>query len=62
MIIGIPPIIEFLSSLRNSFQLHAIKNRIKTTTAKPKEMKLNFTQNIFTGALKQWCKGISIQK
>ena len=59
---GIPVTIEFLSSLRSNCQLHAIKNRIKTMTAKPKGMKLNFIQNIFTRALKQWYKGISIQK
>ena len=59
---GIPATIEFLSSLRSSFQLLAIKNRIKTTTEKSKGMKLNFSQNIFTRTLKQAYQGISIQK
>ena len=59
---GIPGTVKFLSSLRRSFQIHAIKNRIKTTPEKPKRMKLNFIQNIFTRTLKQLHKGISIQK
>ena len=62
IIMRIPGTVKFLSSLRRSFQTHAIKNRIKTTTEKPKRMKLNFTQNIFTRTLKQLHKGISIQK
>ena len=37
IIMGIPVTIELLSSLRRSFQLHAIKNRIKTTTVKLRE-------------------------
>ena len=58
----IPGTIEFLSSLRCSFQLLVIKNRIKTTTKKPKGIKLKVTQNIYTRTLKQAYKGISIQK
>ena len=46
-------VIEFLSSPRSSFQLHAIKNRIKTTTVKPKGMELNIIQNNFTKTLGQ---------
>ena len=57
---GIPATIKFLSSLRSSFQLLAIENRIKTTTEKSKGM--NFSQNIFTRTLKQAYQGISIQK
>ena len=52
IIMGISTTIEFLSSLRSFFQLHAVKSRIKTTTEKSKGMKLNFTQNIFTRTLK----------
>ena len=38
---GIPATIEFLSSLRSSFQLLAIKNRTKTTTeAQGNEIKI----------------------
>ena len=59
---GIPAIIEFLSSLRSSFQLPVIKSRIKTMIEKPKGRKLNITKNIFTRTLKQAYKGISIQK
>ena len=59
---AIPGTIEFLSSLRSSFQLPVIKNRIKTTTENPKGMKLNFTQNIFTRVLKYAYKEILIQK
>ena len=44
---GIPATIEFLSSLRSSFQLLAIKTRIKTTTGKPKGMKLTFCSKYF---------------
>ena len=58
---GIPVTTEFLSSPRSSLQLLVSKNRIKTTTEKRKEMKLKFTQNIFTRTLKQAYKGISIQ-
>ena len=58
---GIPATIEFLSSLKSGFQLLVIKSRIKTRTEKPKGMKLNFTQNIFTRTLKQAYRGISIQ-
>ena len=36
IIMGIPATIELLKSLRSSFQLTAIKYRIKTTTKKPK--------------------------
>ena len=50
---GIPATIEFLSSLRSSLQLLVIKNRIKTTTKKPKGIKLKFTQNIYMSTLKQ---------
>ena len=46
IIIGIPATIEFLSSLRSSFQLLLIKNKIKTTIKKPHEIKLKFPQNI----------------
>ena len=42
---GIPVTIEFLSRLRSKHELLEIKNRIKTTTEKPKGMKLKFTQN-----------------
>ena len=59
---GIPATIEFLSSLRSNLQLLVIKNRIKTTTKKPKGTKLKFTQNIYTSTLKQVYKEISIQK
>ena len=59
---GIPVTTEFLSSPRSSLQLLVSKNRIKTTTEKRKEMKLKFTQNIFTRTLKQAYKGILIQK
>ena len=52
IIMRISTTIEFLSSLRSFFQLHAIKSRIKTTTEKSKGKKLNFTQNIFTRTLK----------
>ena len=62
IIMGIPATIEFLSSLRSSLQLLVIKNRIKTTTEKPKGIKLKFAQNIFTRTLRQTYKGISIQK
>ena len=48
---GTPATIEFLSSLRSSLQFLVIKNRIKTTTEKPKGMKLKFTQNTFTRTL-----------
>ena len=59
IIMGIPATIEFLSSLRSSFQLLAIsfqllaiKNRTKATTEKPKGMKLfcskYFYENIKT--------------
>ena len=58
---GIPATIEFLSSLKSGFQLLVIKSRIKTRTEKPKGMKLNFTQNVFTRTLKQAYRGISIQ-
>ena len=37
IIIGIPVTIEFLSSLRCSFQLLAMKNKIKTMTKKLKK-------------------------
>ena len=60
IIMGIPVTIEFLSSLRGSLQL--LKNKIKTTTKKPKGIKLKFTQNGYTRTLKQAYKGISIQK
>ena len=50
---GTPATIEFLSRLRSSLQFLVIKNRIKTTTEKPKGMKLKFTQNTFTRTLKQ---------
>ena len=59
IIMGIPATIEFLSSLRSSLQLLVIKNKIKTTTEKPKGIKLKFTQNILR---EQAYKGISIQK
>ena len=59
---GIPATIEFLSSLRSGFQLLAIKNKIEATPEKPKRMKSNSSQNIFTKTLKQVYKGISIQK
>ena len=59
IIMGIPATIEFLSSLRSSLRLLVIKNRIKTTTEKPKRMKIKFTQIIFTRTLKQAYKGIS---
>ena len=36
----IPATMEFLSSLRNSFQLLAIKNRIKTREAQGNEIKI----------------------
>ena len=36
--------------------------RIKTTTKKPKGIKLKFTQNIYTSILKQAYKEISTQK
>ena len=42
IIVGIPATIEFLSSLRSSLQLLVIKNRIKTTTKKPKGIKLKY--------------------
>ena len=59
---GIPAAIEFLSSLKSSFQLLAIKNKIKTRTDKPKRKKLSFTKNNFARTLKQAYKEISIQK
>ena len=59
IIMGIPATIEFLSSLRSSLQLLVIKNKIKTTTEKPKGINLKFTQNILR---EQAYKGISIQK
>ena len=62
IIMEIPATIEFLSSLRSSLQLLAIKNRIKTTAEKPKGMKLKLTQNISTRTLKQGYNGISTQK
>ena len=62
IIMGISAAIEFLSSLRSSLQLIVIKNRIKTTTKKPKWIKLKFTQNIYTRTLKQAYKETSIQK
>ena len=62
IIMGIPVTIEFLSSLRSSLELLVIKNRIKTTTKKPKGIKLKFTQNIYTSTLKQVYKGILIQR
>lgn len=40
---GDPVIIEFLSSLRNSFQIITIKNKIRTTTENPKELKYKQT-------------------
>ena len=49
---GIPPNIEFLSSLRSSFQLHAIKNRIKTMTEKPNGVKLKFCSKYFNENIK----------
>ena len=52
IIMGIPATIEFLSSLRSSLQLLVIKNRIKTTTKKPKGTKLKFAQNIYKSTLK----------
>ena len=60
IIMGIPATIKFLSSRRSTFQLHAIKYRIKTSTEKPKRRKLNFTQNIFTRTLKEMYEGISV--
>ena len=42
IIMGIPATFEFLGSRRSSFQLHAIKNRIKTTTSKPKGNGIKF--------------------
>ena len=62
VIMGIPATIDFLSSLRSSLQLLAIKNRIKTTTKKPKGKKLKFTQNIYTRTLRQAYMGVPIQK
>ena len=53
IIMGIPATLEFLSSLRSSLQLLAIKNRIKTMAEKPKGIKLKFTQSIFTRTLRQ---------
>ena len=50
---GIPATTEFLSNLRGSLQLLVIKNRTKTTTKKPKRIKLKFTQNIYMRTLKQ---------
>ena len=47
IIIRISTTIEFLSSLRSFFQLHAIKSRIKTTTEKSKGMKLKFYSKYF---------------
>ena len=44
---GDPVIIEFLSSLRNSFQIIAIKNKIRTTTENPMELKLQFLSKYF---------------
>ena len=61
IIMGITGTIDFLSSLRSSFQLLAIKNRIMTMTEKPKRIKLDFTQNIFTRTLKQEYTRILIQ-
>ena len=58
----IPATIEFLSSVRSSFQLLAIKKKIKTTTEKARRMKLSFAQNDFTATLKQTYKGILIRK
>ena len=54
---GIPATIEFLSSLRSSFQLLAIKNRIKTTTEKPKGMKLKFCSKYFYENIKTSVQG-----
>ena len=62
MIMGTPATVEFLSNHRSSLQLLVIKSIIKTTTEKPKGVKLKFTQNIFTRILKPAYKGISIQK
>ena len=61
IIMAIPGTIDFLSSLRSNFQLLAIKNRIMTMTEKPKRIKLDFTQNIFTRTLKQEYTRILIQ-
>ena len=36
VIMGIPATIYFLSSLRSSLQLLTVKNKIRTTTEKPK--------------------------
>ena len=53
IIMGISATIEFLGSLRESFQLLAINNQIKTATEKPRRIALSFTQNIFTRTTKQ---------
>ena len=53
IIMGISATIEFLGSLRESFQLLVINNQTKTTTEKPRRITLSFTQNIFTRTLKQ---------
>ena len=49
--------IEFLSRLRSKHELLEIKNRIKTTTEKPKGMKLKFTQNILYENIKTSVSG-----
>ena len=49
--------IEFLSRLRSKHELLEIKNRIKTTTEKPKGMKLKFIQKIFYENIKTSVSG-----
>ena len=56
---GIPATIEIFKQL---VAFNYLQLKIKTTTEKPKRMKLNFTQNIFTRTLNQAYKEISILK
>ena len=59
IIMGIPATIEIF---KQSVTFNYLQLKIKTTTEKPKRMKLNFTQNIFTRTLNQAYKEISILK